>query len=124
MAKGTIEVDIKGLKPTQDLHQAVCNAVTLLNVCPDAARVADVRRACDILRQALVDFADASVGELEMSTNVAGPFDWAPAPKCTQWGAGMVLADVEIDRDHALSIYAEADQAHNVAAALRRALTA
>jgi hypothetical protein len=36
----------------------------------------------------------------------------------------MVLADVEIDRDHTLSIYAEADQAPNVAAALRRALAA
>ena len=34
MAKGTIEVDIKGLKPTQDLHAAACNAVALLNCCP------------------------------------------------------------------------------------------
>ncbi len=52
------------------------------------------------------------------------PFGWAPAPKRTEWGDGMVLADVEIDRDHTLSIYAEADQAANVAAALRRALGA
>lgn len=34
------------------------------------------------------------------------------------------MADVEIDRNHTLSIYSEADQAHNVAAALRRALAA
>lgn len=120
MAKGTIEVDIKGLKPTQDLHAAVCNAVALLNCCPEAARLADVRRAHDTLRQALVDFADASMGELEMPTKAA--FDWAQAPKRTEWGAGMVLADVEIDRDHTLSIYVEADQVGNVSAALRRAL--
>ena len=36
---------------------------------------------------------------LEMPTEAAGPFDWAPAPKRTEWGAGMVLADVEIDLD-------------------------
>ena len=124
MAKGTIEVDIKGLKPTQDLHAAVCNAVALLNCCPEAARLADVRRAHDTLRQALVAFADASMGDIETPTKAAGPFDWAPAPRRTEWGAGMVLADVEIDRDHTLSIYAEADQAPNVAAALRRALAA
>ena len=59
---------------------------------------------------------------LETPTEAAGPFDWAPAPKRTEWGAGMVLADVEIDRDHTLSIYAEADQVPNVAAALRRFL--
>mgnify|MGYP006374310179 FL=1 len=124
MAKGTIEVDIKGLRPTQDLHAAVCSAVALLNCCPEAGRVADVRRAHDMLRQALVDFADASMGEIETPTKPAGPFEWAPAPSRTQWGAGMVLANVEIDRDHTLSIYAEADQAMNVAAALRRALAA
>ncbi len=124
MASGKIEVDIKGLRPTQDLHAAVCNAVAMLNCCPEAARLTDVRRAHDTLRQALMDFADASMGELEMPTKATGPFDWAPAPKRTEWGAGMVLADVEIDRDHTLSIYAEADQAANVAAALRRALRA
>ena len=124
MAKGTIEIDIKGLKPTQDLHAAVCNAVALLNCCPEAARLTDVRRVHDMLRQALVDFVDASMGELEAPTKPAGPFEWAPAPSRTQWGAGMVLADVEIDRDHTLSIYAEADHAPHVAAALRRALAA
>ena len=65
MADGsiTVAVDIKGLKPTQDLHAAVCNAVALLNCCPDAARLADVKRAHDTLRQALVDFADAYIDE-------------------------------------------------------------
>lgn len=123
MANGSIEVDIKGLKPTQDLHAAVCNAVALLNS-PEAARLANVRCAHDMLRQALVAFADASMGGLELPTKAVGQFDWAPAPKRTEWGAGMVLADVEIDRDHTLSIYVEVDQAPNVAAALRRALAA
>lgn len=65
MANGSIavQVDIKGLKPTQALHAAVCNAVAMLNCCPEAARLADVRRAHDMLRQALVDFADAYMDE-------------------------------------------------------------
>ena len=68
--------------------------------------------------------AGEQLSEIETPTKPAGPFEWAPAPSRTQWGAGMVLANVEIDRDHTLSIYAEADQAMNVAAALRRALAA
>ena len=83
-----------------------------------------MRRAHDKLWLALVNFADASMGTLEQPTKAAGPFEWAPAPRRTEWGAGMVLADVEIDRDHTLSIYVEADQVANVATALRRALTA
>ncbi|MBK9363020.1 MAG: hypothetical protein IPM99_18900 [Rubrivivax sp.] len=65
MANGSIavQVDIKGLKPTQELHAAVCNAVAMLNCCPEAARLTDVRRAHDTLRQALVDFADAYMDE-------------------------------------------------------------
>lgn len=42
-----------------DLHAAVCRAVALLNVSLEVAGCADGREARDILRQALVDYADA-----------------------------------------------------------------
>ena len=41
------------------LHVAVCQAVTLLNRAPEVARCAEGREARDLLRQALVDYADA-----------------------------------------------------------------
>lgn len=41
------------------LHMAVCNAVQIMNMSPDIARSADGRKARDILRQALIDYADA-----------------------------------------------------------------
>lgn len=41
------------------LHVALCQALGLLNVSPEVARCADARRAHDILRQALIDYADA-----------------------------------------------------------------
>ena len=42
----------------QDLHIAVCNAVQIMNMSVDIARSEDGRRARDILRQALIDYAD------------------------------------------------------------------
>jgi ribosomal protein L22 len=41
------------------LHVAVCQAVALLNRAPEVARCAEGREARDLLRQALVDYADA-----------------------------------------------------------------
>ena len=41
------------------LHAAVCQAVQLLNVAPEVARCAEARAARDLLRQALLDYADA-----------------------------------------------------------------
>lgn len=41
------------------LHVAVCQAVALLNVCPDIALLNERRAAHAILRQALIDYADA-----------------------------------------------------------------
>jgi len=41
------------------LHTAVCQAVTLLNRSPGAASCFDGREARDLLRQALVDYANA-----------------------------------------------------------------
>ncbi len=51
---------------------------------------------------------------------------WSPAPRKTEWGFGMVCADVEIDRDHTLTLYCEEDQTAKVDAMLsptRRLLT-
>jgi len=41
------------------LHAAVCQAVALLNRAPEVARCSEGREARDVLRQALVDYADA-----------------------------------------------------------------
>jgi hypothetical protein len=43
----------------REFHAAVCQAVTLLNVSPALAQCANGRLARDLLRQALVDYADA-----------------------------------------------------------------
>jgi hypothetical protein len=45
---------------------------------------------------------------------------WLPAPRKTEWGFGMVSADVEIDRDHTLTLYCEDDQTAKVDAMFRR----
>lgn len=42
------------------LHAAVCQAVGLLNHAPEIARTSDGRRVRDILRQALLDYADSA----------------------------------------------------------------
>lgn len=42
-----------------ELHAAICRAVELLNRSPMAAQCSEARGARDILRQALVDYADA-----------------------------------------------------------------
>ena len=41
------------------LHVAVCQAVALLNRAPEVARCTEGREARDLLRQALVNYADA-----------------------------------------------------------------
>jgi len=40
------------------MHTALCQAVSILNVSPEMARLEDGRKVSNILRQALVDFAD------------------------------------------------------------------
>lgn len=45
--------------PEAMLHTAVCQAVALLNVSPLLARCESGSKAHQILRQALVDYADA-----------------------------------------------------------------
>lgn len=42
-----------------NLHAAICQAVALLNVAPEVARCKEGREARDVLRQALIDYADA-----------------------------------------------------------------
>jgi hypothetical protein len=57
------------------------------------------------------------------------PIKWSDAPDRTSWGASMRVADIEIDRDHTLTLYCEADQIAKVDAVfaevgrLRAALT-
>ena len=61
MANGSIEVqvDVLNLEPVKKLHEAVCQAVALLNRAPELARSNEGREAHTLLRQALVDVADA-----------------------------------------------------------------
>lgn len=47
----------------QDLHLAVCNAVHIMNMSPDIARSEEGRKARDILRQALIDYADSYMNQ-------------------------------------------------------------
>lgn len=42
------------------LHDAICHAVSIMNMSIDIARSEDGRRAKDILRKALIDYADAA----------------------------------------------------------------
>ena len=48
--------------------------------------------------------------------------NWQKAPVKTEWGSEMVVADVEIDADHTLSLYCERDQIHKVNASLVKLL--
>ena len=61
MANGSIavQVDVLNLEPVKKLHEAVCQAVALLNRSPEVAMCAEWREAHSLLRQALVDVADA-----------------------------------------------------------------
>lgn len=55
----TVKVDVLNLKPVWRLHEAVCQAVVLLNRSPEAALCAEAREAHTILRQVLIDIADS-----------------------------------------------------------------
>ena len=61
MANGsmTVQVNVLNLEPIKKLHEAVCQAVELLNRAPEVSRCAEWREAHNLLRQALVDVADA-----------------------------------------------------------------
>jgi hypothetical protein len=54
------------------------------------------------------------------------PIKWSDAPDRTSWGASMRVADIEIDKDHTLTLFCEADQTAKVdamfAAAEREAI--
>jgi len=61
MANGSmaVQVDVLNLEPVKKLHEAACQAVALLNRSPEVARCTEGREAHNLLRQALVDVADA-----------------------------------------------------------------
>jgi hypothetical protein len=42
------------------------------------------------------------------------PIKWSDAPDSTSWGASMRVADIEIDKDHTLTLFCEADQTSKV----------
>jgi hypothetical protein len=42
------------------------------------------------------------------------PIKWSRAPRVAAWGEDMVVADIELDRDHTLTLYCEADQTAKV----------
>ena len=46
-------------RAAEALHAAVCQAVLLLNCCPEIGRLAFARDAHELLREALVQYADA-----------------------------------------------------------------
>lgn len=58
-----------GDKLCENLHAAVCSAVAIMNTSMDIARSPEGRNARDILRQALINYADgymdATVAEKE-----------------------------------------------------------
>ena len=45
---------------------------------------------------------------------------WGESPNAIRFGAGMVIIDVELDKDHTLTMYCEDDQLHLVNAALEK----
>ncbi len=54
----------RGVRPVAEaLHAAVCQAVALLNRAPEVARCTEGREARDLLRHALVAYADAYMDE-------------------------------------------------------------
>lgn len=46
-------------RQADEIHTAICSAVSHLNICPELARSENGRTAHLILRQALIDYADA-----------------------------------------------------------------
>jgi hypothetical protein len=56
----------------EDLHFAVCEAVSIINMSHDMARSADGRKISTILRQALIDFADAALSSAQQEGTAMG----------------------------------------------------
>ena len=46
--------------------------------------------------------------------------EWIQAPVKTQWGDEMVVASVEIDKDHTVCLYCERDQTAKVEAMFKQ----
>jgi len=51
--------ELEGLSDLiEELHSAICQAVALLNISPECARGVESREAHNILREALIDYAN------------------------------------------------------------------
>lgn len=48
--------------------------------------------------------------------------NWGPAPIKIQYGDGMVIADIELDKDHTLTLVCEQEAQHLVRDALIKLL--
>lgn len=70
----------KAVERESALHDAICQAVSIMNMSFDVAKSADSRKAKDILRQALVDYADAATTAVISVQNGAG-LDGEPSAK-------------------------------------------
>jgi hypothetical protein len=69
----------------------------------------DERRACLKAAASLAAYDAAPPAE---------PLQWHEAPLRTEWGDGMMAADVELSKDETLTLYAHADALALVPAAL------
>lgn len=48
--------------------------------------------------------------------------NWSDSPNKTEYGAGMVVADIELDKDSTLTVYCHKDDTDKVEPALRKML--
>jgi hypothetical protein len=69
---------------------------------------------------AAIDTIDAALAALAAydAAPPAEPLQWHEAPLRTEWGDGMMAADVELSKDETLTLYAHADALALVPAAL------
>ncbi len=70
------------MSEAEKLHTAICQAVALLNQCPEGVRITEVRDAHNILRAALADYfmdqpapahEQAAIAKLHRSTKEPKP---------------------------------------------------
>jgi len=70
----------------------------------------------DGMQKQMQSSVDKTVNAMSRQAEKQEPWQWNDAPIKTQWGQDMVVADLEIDKDHTVSVYCERDQTKNVEA--------
>ena len=71
---------------------------------------ADNARELGLDYEPYVSLTDEGKTEQEPVNNLS----WFSAPKKTEWGEDMVCAEIEIDKDHILTLYCELSQIHKI----------